>query len=51
MNLATVAPLISGLLVEHVSGQWAMAAFAAVMGIAAVMYVALPGLRSADAST
>ena len=51
MSLATLAPLISGLLVEHVSGQWAMATFAAVMGIAAVMYVVLPGLRNAETST
>lgn len=52
MSLAALAPLTSGLLVEHVSGQWAMAAFAAAMGIAAILYLVLPGLKdtgSADA--
>jgi MFS family permease len=48
--LAALAPLISGLLIEHFSGQWAMAAFAAAMAIAAVMCVALPGLRPAGRS-
>jgi MFS family permease len=48
MSLAALAPLTSGLLVEHVSGQWSMAAFAVAMAIAAIMCVALPGLRNAD---
>jgi MFS family permease len=47
MSLAALAPLASGLLVEHLSGQWAVAAFAATMGIAAIMSVALPGLKNA----
>jgi MFS family permease len=46
MGLAALAPLTSGLLVEHVSGQWSLAAFAAAMAIAAIMCVALPGLRN-----
>ncbi|HEY7143084.1 MAG TPA: MFS transporter [Streptosporangiaceae bacterium] len=46
-GLAALAPLTSGLLVEHVSGHWAMAAFAAAIGVAAIMCVALPGLRNA----
>jgi MFS family permease len=50
MGLAALAPLTSGLLVEHVSGQWSMAAFAAAMAIAALMCVALPGLRNTDRS-
>ncbi|MGH3409996.1 MAG: MFS transporter [Streptosporangiaceae bacterium] len=45
-GLAAIAPLVSGLLVEHFSGQWAMVAFAATLGISAIMSVALPGLRS-----
>jgi MFS family permease len=48
MALAALAPLASGLLVEHFSGQWSMAAFAAAMGISAIMCVALPGLRNAE---
>jgi MFS transporter len=46
-SLAALAPLTSGLLVEHFSGQWAMAAFAAAMGLSAIMFAAFPGLRSA----
>jgi MFS family permease len=45
-GLAALAPLTSGLLVEHVSGHWAMAAFAVAIGIAAIMCLALPGLRN-----
>ena len=47
MGLAALAPLIAGLLVEHVSGQWSMAAFAAAMAVAAIMCLTLPGLRNA----
>lgn len=45
-GLAALAPLASGLLVEHFSGQWALAAFAATTGISAIMSMALPGLRN-----
>jgi MFS family permease len=45
MGLAALAPLASGLLVEHFSGQWAMAAFAAAEGISLIISVALPGLQ------
>lgn len=45
MSLAALAPLTSGLLVEHFSGPWAMAAFAVAMGIAAILAVAMPGLK------
>ncbi|HEU5417145.1 MAG TPA: MFS transporter [Streptosporangiaceae bacterium] len=51
MGLAALAPLASGLLVEHFSGPWALAAFAAVTGISAVMFISLPGLRKAEAAT
>lgn len=44
VSLAALAPLISGLLVEHVSGRVALAAFAGTLGIAAIMCVTLPGL-------
>ena len=47
MGLAALAPLTAGLLVEHVSGQWSMAAFAAAMAVAAIMCLTLPGLRNA----
>lgn len=46
MSLTALAPLTSGLLVEHFSGQWAMAVFAATLGISAIMCVTLPGLRN-----
>jgi MFS family permease len=46
--LAALAPLIAGLLVQHVSGAWAVGAFAATMAIAAVLCLALPGLRQAQ---
>jgi hypothetical protein len=44
--LATLAPLIAGLLVQHVSGAWAMGAFAATMAVAAALCPLLPGLRN-----
>jgi MFS family permease len=43
--LATLAPLISGLLVQHLSGTWAVATFAATMAAAALLCLLLPGLR------
>lgn len=46
--LASLAPLTSGLLVEQFSGRWAMTAFAAAMGVSAIMCIALPGLRNAE---
>ena len=45
-GLAALAPLTSGLLVEHVSGHWAMAAFAVAIGIAAIMCLVLPGYKN-----
>jgi MFS family permease len=46
--LATLAPLIAGLLVQHVSGAWAMGAFAVTMAVAAALCLILPGLRKAE---
>jgi MFS family permease len=46
--LSTLAPLIAGLLVQHVSGSWAVGAFAAAMAVAAVLTLILPGLRQAE---
>ena len=43
--LAALAPLIAGLLVQHVSGAWAIGAFAATMAAAAGLCATLPGLR------
>jgi hypothetical protein len=40
--------LISGLLVQHVSGAWAVGAFAAAMAMAAVLSRILPGLLQAE---
>jgi MFS family permease len=48
MALATLAPLLAGLLVEHVSTSWAIGAFAAAEAIAAVLTLVMPGLRDAD---
>jgi MFS family permease len=46
--LASLAPLIAGLLVQHVSGAWAAGVFAATTAIAAVLCLILPGLRQAE---
>ena len=46
--LATLAPLTAGLLVQHGSGTWAIGAFAATMGVAAVLNLLLPGLHQAE---
>jgi MFS family permease len=46
--LATLAPLVAGLLTQHVSGSWALGAFAATMGVAAVLCMILPGFRQAE---
>jgi MFS family permease len=48
MALATLAPLIAGLLVQHTFGAWAVGAFAATMAMAAVLCLILPGLRQAE---
>jgi MFS family permease len=49
-GLAALAPLTGGLLVQHLSGTWALAVFAAAIGIAAIMSMALPWLRQAEAA-
>ncbi len=46
--LATLAPLTAGLLVQHVSGAWAVGAFAATAAAAAVLCLILPGLRQVE---
>ena len=46
--LAALAPLIAGLLVQHVSGAWAVGAFAATAAAAAVLCLILPGLRQTE---
>ncbi len=48
MSLAALAPLIAGLLVQHVSGAWAMGVFAATMAVAAGLCLTLKGLRQAE---
>jgi MFS family permease len=48
MALAALAPLLAGLLVQHVSGAWAVGAFAAAQGVAAVLCLTMSGLRQAD---
>lgn len=49
-GLASLSPLVAGLLVQRVSGQWAIGAFAAAMGIVAIACVALPWLRNAESA-
>jgi MFS family permease len=46
--LAALAPLAAGLLVQHVSGSWAVGGFAVTMAAAAVLCLVLPGLRNAE---
>jgi MFS family permease len=48
--LAALAPLVAGLLVQHVSGSWAAGAFALTMAAAAVLCIVLPGLRTAESA-
>jgi MFS family permease len=48
MVLATLAPLLAGLLVQHESGAWATGTFAAAMAVAAALCLILPGLRNAE---
>lgn len=48
MALAALAPLLAGLLVEHVSASWAVGAFAGAQTAAAVLTLVMPGLRDAD---
>jgi MFS family permease len=50
-GLATLAPLISGLLVEHASSNWAMGAFAAVLCVSAILALSLKSLRAAEANS
>ena len=49
-GLAALAPLVAGLLVQHVSGSWAVGAFALTMAVAAVLCLVLPGLRNAESA-
>jgi MFS family permease len=48
MALATLAPPIAGLLVQHMSGAWAVGVFAATMTVAAALCLILPGLRQTE---
>jgi MFS family permease len=45
MALAALAPLVAGLLVQHVSGSWAVGAFALTMAAATVLCLMLRGLQ------
>jgi MFS family permease len=49
-GLAALAPLVAGLIVQHVSGSWAVGAFALTMAVAAVLCLVLPGLRNAESA-
>ena len=44
--LATLAPIVAGLLVQHVGGAWAVGAFAATMAVAVAL-----GLHAGLAAT
>jgi MFS family permease len=47
-GLAALSPLTAGLIVQHVSAQWALGAFAGTIGVAAIICIALPWLRDAE---
>ncbi len=47
-GLAALAPLVAGLLVQHVSAAWAMGAFAATMAVAAVLRLLMRGFRQIE---
>jgi MFS family permease len=49
-GLAALAPLVAGLLVQHISPHWAMGAFAVALGVSAIMALTLKGLRQAEAA-
>ena len=49
-GLAALSPLVAGLLVAHVSSQWAMGAFAATSGVSTILAMKLKGLRQAEAA-
>ena len=48
MSLAALAPLLAGLLIGRAGASWTMGAFAAADAIAAVLALAMLGLRNAD---
>jgi MFS family permease len=48
MSLATMAPLLAGLLAEHVSISWAVGAFAAAEAVAAVLTFIMLGTLDAE---
>lgn len=50
-GLAALSPLTAGLLLQHVSGSWAIGAFAAAIGLAAILCVAVPWLKGAEVVT
>jgi MFS family permease len=50
-GLAALSPLTAGLIVEHLSGRWALGAFAAAIALAAIICIALPWLREAKADS
>jgi MFS family permease len=47
-GLAALSPLTAGLIVQHVSAQWALGGFAVSVGVAAIMCITLPWLRDAE---
>ncbi len=46
--LAALAPLVSGLLIQHLSGRFALAVFTVAIGAAAVLCMVSRGLRDAE---
>jgi MFS family permease len=47
-GLATLSPVVAGLLVQRVNPHWAIGAFAVVSGVSLVMALTLKGLRRAE---
>lgn len=47
-GLAVLAPIVSGVLVQHVSANWAAGTFAATLAVSAVLALTLRSLRDAE---
>lgn len=51
MGLSALAPLLAGLIVQHVSDAWAVGAFAAAQAVSAVLCLTMLGMRQAESLT
>jgi MFS family permease len=51
MGLSALAPLLAGLIVQHVSDAWAVGAFAAAQAVSAVLCLTMLTMRQAESLT